>query len=456
MKQIARVSVFYVTSLLYARREQRIALYDFANAKGVSVAVKRSIIVIVLCFSATLFTVGRSAATAEESVFLTLSFGSLEFTYEDKRLEPTDHTVITEFYERRINAPLSDRLDCVERSLDMGAGAKAALLYTFPLLETTVDEAVKSIDRVAQNATIAFRPSNRPMFTITRERKGYRVDEQELYYDIYRALKHGETKVKIKPQALLPSVTAKELKKQTALRASFSTDYASSSANRKHNVELALSRLSGTVIDDGEELSFNERVGSRTKENGYADAKVIVGGEYVEGVGGGVCQASTTLYNCALLAGLTITSVKSHTLAPSYVAPSFDAMVSNGYSDLRLKNESGAPVYLYCSGDGKTALVKLYGLKKPYVIKRESVVVSRSDPPDDLVIVDESNEYGTEELADGEKKRVRYGIKGTTSEGYLCYYEGGRLTARVIIRRDAYMPVRGVVAVKPKTIQNSS
>ena len=116
--------------------------------------------------------------------------------------------------------------------------------------------------------------------------------------------------------------------KKIVLRAEFSTNYSSSTDARKFNVALASKTLDNTLVDINGEFSFNYTVGERTERRGYKKAKIIVGGEFVDGVGGGVCQVSTTLYNAVLLAGLKIIECHPHSLPVSYVAPSFDAMVN--------------------------------------------------------------------------------------------------------------------------------
>lgn len=107
------------------------------------------------------------------------------------------------------------------------------------------------------------------------------------------------------------------------LIAHFSTYYGDSKQNRKDNIALAARKIDGLVLYPEDEFSFNDLVGRRTVENGFKTAYVIQNGDFVEGVGGGVCQVSSTLYNCALLANLAITCVRAHSLPVSYVAPSF-------------------------------------------------------------------------------------------------------------------------------------
>ncbi|MDE6302573.1 MAG: VanW family protein, partial [Clostridia bacterium] len=135
------------------------------------------------------------------------------------------------------------------------------------------------------------------------------------------------------------------------LIAHFSTYYGESSPSRKHNIELASRKVDGTVLYPEDEFSFNETVGMRTKANGFEAALIIQDGTFVEGVGGGVCQVSSTIYNCALLAGLDISHVRPHSLPVSYVAPSFDAMVSSA-TDFRFVNTMSGAVTLKVKTDG--------------------------------------------------------------------------------------------------------
>lgn len=406
-----------------------------------------------LCFIAAAVTLNGSRVAKAEApnIQISFSFGGMRFFYEDRHIDAPDFTVESELHERRINAAYSEKLQCIEENLSRGCSPKAAVLYSFPLLKETADEVVNTINREPKDAEIAFKPYEKPMFYITRELCGYRVDEQRLYYDVYNALrKSANADVNVSADVLKPAVTADELKEYTHKRAEFSTDYSSSNENRKHNIRLALSKINGRRIDDGQTFSFNAAVGPRSAKNGFAEAKIIVGGEYVSGTGGGVCQASTTVYNCALLADMKVTKVRNHSLPPSYVAPSFDAMVNSGSSDMCFVNDSGAPVFIRAVGSDTTAKVEIYGKKMPYKIIKESKVISRSAPPDDKIITDTENKYVTEDMLSGESKRVSYGAAGLTSEGYLSYYDfSGKFIERKLIRKDVYRSVQGVVAVKP-------
>lgn len=219
------------------------------------------------------------------------------------------------------------------------------------------------------------------------------------------------------------------------LIAHFTTYYGESSEGRKSNVELAARRIDGAVLYPEDEFSFNDSVGRRTEANGFKPAYIIVDGEFKEGVGGGVCQVSSTLYNCALLAGLDVTAVRAHSLPVSYVAPSFDAMVSTA-SDLRFVNTLSAPITLKMSTDGKYLRAEIYGVGA-YDIRR------RSETLDTLPYPTEYREDET--LSFGEEKIDTYGKNGLRSEGWLDYFEDGKLIKSVLIRRDMYAPQKQIV-----------
>ena len=225
------------------------------------------------------------------------------------------------------------------------------------------------------------------------------------------------------------------------LRASFSTPILSSQEDRLHNIRLASKQIDGTFLESGDTFSFNAVVGARTEKRGYKTAKIIVGGRFVDGVGGGVCQVSTTLYNVALLAGLKIVEQHPHSLAVGYVAPSFDAMVNSSFADLKFVNETLSPVYVKIYCDGKTLRAEVYGAKTDLTYERESEVIAIVKPPEDEVILDDGS-YG---LKEGEQKVLTYGKDGLKSNGYLSVYKNGKLISKTLLRKDFYRPVQGVL-----------
>lgn len=224
-------------------------------------------------------------------------------------------------------------------------------------------------------------------------------------------------------------------KAEYRLIATFSTYYGDSTQNRKDNIALASNKINGLTLYPEDEFSFNDIVGKRTENNGFKSAYVIVDGEYVEGVGGGVCQVSSTLYNCALLCNLAITCVNPHSLAVSYVAPSFDAMVSTA-SDLRFVNTLSSPITIKMRADGKYLCAQIYGIDK-FDIKRRSQTIEYL--PFDI-------EYREDlSLSPGEEVIDTYGKEGIKTEGYLDYYKNGKLINSVLIRRDTYKPQKRIV-----------
>lgn len=116
------------------------------------------------------------------------------------------------------------------------------------------------------------------------------------------------------------------------------------SPDRVHNIRLSLQAINNTIVMPGEIFSFNEVVGERTPERGYRNAPIILGEAVVPGVGGGVCQTSTTLYNAVRLAGLEIVERRIHSIAPSYIKHGMDAAVAWPYTDFKFRNDSASPV----------------------------------------------------------------------------------------------------------------
>lgn len=386
-----------------------------------------------------------------ERANITFELFDKSYRYEDKLMLATDHTVEEVITKRKINAPLEEKLKMVDKCISAGSSFRNAINYCFPLLTKSVDNLIEKGNIKPQDSIITFDPAARPMFKISKEIVGYSVNENRLYQDIYIALrKNAKTHVKVIPQEIKPSVTALDNIKLTELRSSFTTDYSASNDNRKHNIQLSLSKINGTVLMPGEEFSFNKTVGRRTAKNGFKEAKIIKDFEYVLGYGGGVCQSSTTLYNAAIRADMKIIMANSHSLPPAYVPPSFDAMVNSASSDLKFKNDSLFPVFIRAVGTDTTALVEFYGMRLPYKISVQSVEIFRGEVPRDNVIIDIDKKYVLPETPSGEPFRVSYGHAAIKSEGYLVFYDAaGNIIERKLLRRDSYGSNAGIIAIAP-------
>lgn len=231
--------------------------------------------------------------------------------------------------------------------------------------------------------------------------------------------------------------------------ASFYTYYGDSGDNRKHNVKVAVDKIDGVTLAPEDEFSFNDVVGARTEDNGFKTAYIIKDGEFVEGIGGGVCQVSSTLYNAVLLADLTITRVQAHSLPVGYVAPSFDAMVSSG-SDFRFVNTLSAPITIKMTADGKYVRCSIFGVAGRKVSRRSETV--EVIPFATMYKDDETLLYGEEVIHTN-------GTAGLRSRGYLEYEVGGKVVSR-LIRTDFYAPQSRVVhrgtKGKPQSAENGN
>ncbi|MDE7454956.1 MAG: VanW family protein [Clostridia bacterium] len=276
-------------------------------------------------------------------------------------------------------------------------------------------------------------------FVYSTPQDGVSIDVDKLF-DLM--IKSGGKHTKIfLPLTIDKAVTVAELKQNTVLKGSFTTTYYNSGENRCFNVALATKSLDGITVAPDEEFSFNKTVGARTTENGYKNAKVIMDGNYTDGVGGGVCQVSTTLYNALLLAGF-IPKACQHSLISSYVMAGFDAMVSDGGSDLKFVNNTCHNIYIAGKIKGKTVTFTIYGEPNEYKIVRENV---EERQPFGVVNIVDKAKY-PDLIYDDEMRVITNGSDGVKSKSYLKYYKDGVLIDTKLIRSNNYKRVDKVVA----------
>jgi len=161
------------------------------------------------------------------------------------------------------------------------------------------------------------------------------------------------------------NVTVKDLGKEAFphLLGSFSTKYSTSNKDRTTNLRLAASKIDGTVVMPQEIFSYNKVVGKRTIAAGYKEAAIYQDGEVTNGLGGGICQISTTLYNAAIKAGMLIEQRRNHMFVPSYADAGKDATVVWGSIDFKFQNRREYPIKIEASVSNGIAKISIYGLK---------------------------------------------------------------------------------------------
>ena len=229
--------------------------------------------------------------------------------------------------------------------------------------------------------------------------------------EAYALLEEDKEEYSIPLKVLYPKVTTNMIGTDAFpdLLSTYSTKYAVSNKNRTTNLILAANKINGTVIMPGETFSYNKVVGERTIAAGYKVAPIYVNGEVIDGLGGGICQITSTLYNAVVYANLEIVERSNHQFVPSYVTASRDATVVYGSVDFKFKNNRDYPIKLVCSVSNGVASFQIFGLKT-------------------------DNDYQVE---------ISSRITGTTSnaiysEAYKILKQNGQIISTTLLSRDTY------------------
>ena len=268
-----------------------------------------------------------------------------------------------------------------------------------------VDKIPEEVYRVAENAYFTTEP-----YAVFSHVVGINFNAEKIKNKINESPNLEEYKIAL--DYTIPEITVNDLGMEAFpdLLSSFSTKYNTSNKDRTTNLRLASNKINGTVIMPGETFSYNKVVGKRTIAAGYKEADIYQDGQVVSGLGGGICQVTTTLYNAVIDANLSIVSRRNHMFVPSYANPGNDATVAWGSTDFKFKNDRDYPIKIESSVNGGIANVKIYGLKT-------------------------GEEYDSIRI---ESKTIKSTNTSLVVDAYKVYRKNGEVVKREKISRDTY------------------
>ena len=220
----------------------------------------------------------------------------------------------------------------------------------------------------------------------------------------------------------------------------FSTRYDASDKDRTTNLVLACKKLNGKVIMPGETFSYNAALGPRTYAAGYRNGKIYENGQVVDGLGGGICQISSTLYNAALMSDMEIVERRNHQFVTSYVDKGRDATVVYGLTDFRFKNTRTYPVRLVASAKGGVATVSVYGIKEA---DREYTYSFRTDVISTIPYTTKYVEDSS--LSAGKEVVTQKGTNGLVCKTYMTKMLNGKIVSTKLLSTDTYSAMQRIV-----------
>lgn len=336
-----------------------------------------------------------------------------------------------------------DRKRDIEMIAETPINISVTPTYDESLVDAFIQDVCSAIDVEAVDAVV-IADVEQPV-VLTESQTGLKVNQDQLRSQIIALLTTDQVDTALPVETVFPAVNSDDVSFQVI--GQFSTDVSFRNGKSRTNVRIALNAFNGLSVMPGQTVSFNEVVGERTEANGFQKATEYAGDLTTEGVGGGVCQASTTLYNALVTAGMTITDRSRHTMTVSYVDPSLDAAVAWPKKDLQFKNDTNYPIYIYTSVTRNDATVTIYGHRPEYYYRLESVIVEKNVPSTKInYIEDTEGKYVT---YTDETHLESQGKPGCRSEGWVVAYdwETKEEVSRTQISKDNYYPGASVYYV---------
>ena len=239
-----------------------------------------------------------------------------------------------------------------------------------------------------------------------------------------------------KPEKTLEDIGEKAFPDELA---TFTTRYDASDVDRTTNLKLACGKLNGTVVLSGETFSYNDTLGPRTVAAGYKNAKIYEAGQVVDGLGGGICQISSTLYNTALKANMEIVERRNHQFVTSYVPAGKDATVVYGSTDFKFKNTRSYPIRIVASAQNGVATVTFYGIKEEQEYEFTITPKVIATIPYTTKYIDDNT------LEEGKEVVEQKGTNGLKTKTYITKMLNGKVISTTLLSTDTYSAMTRIV-----------
>ncbi|MDO5725051.1 MAG: VanW family protein [Tissierellia bacterium] len=307
-------------------------------------------------------------------------------------------------------------------------------------INLALDTVSQDINRDAKNAYFEVHEGE---FTIHPEEDGLVLNKTLAREYINKNLDKNDD-IELPVDSIAAEITQDKFKNLNGIIGEATTNYSASIENRKSNVRLGASKFDGLTVMPNQSVSFNETLGEISENTGYLPAGVIINGQFDTGIGGGICQVSTTIYNALLDADLTILQRRNHSRPVNYIKRGLDCAVATGLLDLRFKNEFDFPIYIMTKADDDNITVYILGdkNKKDYTVELEVENVETVDF-NTKTVIDNS-------MAPGESKVDQPGNKGYRTRTYKIKKRNGEIISKELISND-YYPARDKIVIMGPT-----
>lgn len=327
--------------------------------------------------------------------------------------------------------------------VDLGFGYEKENIIRF------IENISKEIDKDPVDATIRLISGK---FQIEDEIQGSKLNKERAVAMITSAIDSKSiATIDLPVEEIKAQIERADLANITDKLGEFSTSFNSGNQSRTYNIKLATKSVTDVLVKPGETFSLNKTIGPRLAKFGYKTAKVIINNELVDGIGGGICQVSTTLYNAALLSNLKIVERKNHSLPSDYISLGRDATISGDYIDMKFINNTKYPLYIYGEVKGNQVRFSIYGKNenqgREIKIKTE---VLRKIEPKIKIIEDDTLPVGTKIVE--KKAKAGYVVRS-----YRVLTENGKQILVEPLFTDTYRVSDGVtrVGTKPPEIEET-